>query len=154
MKDLVNLPRFTSKVQKIGDCHIWTGARSKGGYGQTSLKNVVLYAHRVAYIAAKGDIPSGMQIDHLCRNRACCNPDHLEVVTPAENTRRGAISGLNTARSMAQTHCKRGHKFEDGSYRVYNGCRSCKECARILRRKRSRVLMEQLDTNTRNSGEK
>jgi DNA-binding XRE family transcriptional regulator len=69
-------------------CWIWQRARSKAGYGQTSHNGKLVYTHRLYYERHKGPIPEGKQIDHLCRNPPCCNPDHLEPVTQQENKRR------------------------------------------------------------------
>lgn len=83
------IERFQQRV-KIEDngCHVWTGGLI-GGYGQFSpVRGTTLYAHRIAYEYAKGAIPEGLQIDHLCRNTRCVNPEHLEAVTPRTNTRR------------------------------------------------------------------
>lgn len=69
-------------------CWIYTGCIAPVGYGQIGSGGVVLYTHRVSYELHEGPIPNGLHIDHLCRNRACCNPEHLEPVTQAENNRR------------------------------------------------------------------
>lgn len=111
-------------------CHVYTGA-TRNGYGMTHEiqkgKRVYVPVHRVAYEAAKGPIPEGLHIDHLCRNRACCNPDHLEAVTKRVNTLRGVGP---TARNAAKTHCKWGHEFtpDNTIWRSYGGreCRACK----------------------------
>lgn len=70
-------------------CWEWNAGRTTAGYGIVRIDRNPYYTHRVAYLALVGPIPDGLQIDHLCRNRACCNPDHLEPVTPHVNTLRG-----------------------------------------------------------------
>ena len=72
-------------------CHIFQGSLNHDGYGVFEVAGIRWGAHRAAYIVSKGDIPDGLRLDHLCRVRNCCNPDHLEPVTQAENTRRGLM---------------------------------------------------------------
>jgi hypothetical protein len=77
------------------DCWIWLGGRNRKGYGVTAdRRGGCALAHRVYYEEAKGPIPEGLQIDHLCCLPACVNPDHLEAVTPAQNVRRGRKTKL------------------------------------------------------------
>jgi hypothetical protein len=76
----------------LGPCWLWQGPRLPNGYGVASHKNRNRYTHRVSYELVVGPIPDGLQIDHLCMVRACCNPDHLEPVTAAENTRRAVAA--------------------------------------------------------------
>lgn len=113
-------------------CWIWTGATTVKGYGQISIENRNRRTHRVAYEHFVGPIADGLTIDHLCRNVACCNPDHLEAVTVRENTMRG--EGL-TARHARKESCDAGHSLTDPAntyIRVRNGrlpsreCRACK----------------------------
>lgn len=75
-------------------CLVWQAGKTTGGYGETWDGRRVLYAHRLAYERAHGPIPKGLQIDHLCRVRSCCNPEHLEAVTVAVNVRRGNAAKL------------------------------------------------------------
>lgn len=74
------MDRFWEKVDKSGECWLWTAYTTKKGYGQTHIGGKTKYAHRVAYELSVGPIPDGKELDHLCRNRACVNPDHLDPV--------------------------------------------------------------------------
>ncbi len=69
-------------------CWVWQGSTNTNGYGKFRVEGKTVYTHRFSYTRFKGPIPSGLTIDHLCRNRLCCNPDHLEVVSFVENQRR------------------------------------------------------------------
>lgn len=126
-----DLERFTEKVQINTGCWIWTGCILKNGYGQGYWDGKKNYAHRISYQIYKGEIPAGLVIDHLCRVRACVNPDHLEVVTNAVNIQRGLKSSVHGYRSN-QTHCKNGHEFnpENTRMRQKGKCltRICQPC--------------------------
>lgn len=108
--------RFWSKVANLGGkgCWPWVGAKTNLGYGTTSVARRTLRVHRLAYSWLIGPIPPGLHIDHLCRNRACVRPSHLEVVTNKVNVRRGV--GL-TAQNAAKTHCIRGHELSPENIR-------------------------------------
>ena len=122
--------RFWSKVDETeGGCWLWTAYINRNGYGMFRLGRMQL-AHRVAYEDAKGPIPEGLTIDHLCRVRACVNPDHLEAVTIGENIRRG----INYDRE--KTHCPQGHSYDEENTYRHRGHRYCKECRRKRNRRR------------------
>lgn len=119
-------PRVDQSAGPDG-CWIWTGSRGPLGYGQIGIGPRNYGTHRVAYELLVGPIPDGMQLDHLCRNPPCCNPAHLEPVTPAENVRRGDAG----KRYAARTHCPHGHPYDEANTYVYDDRRFCRECQRI-----------------------
>lgn len=125
------LERFWAKVDLAGadGCWEWQAAKFVDGYGMFKMPGragKVVRAHRFAYEVLVGLIPTGLTIDHLCCNRACVNPDHLEPVTGAENTRR-AVPGMSK-----KTHCPRGHAYDAQNTRVgRDGFRRCRACDRI-----------------------
>jgi len=125
--------RFWAKVMPTGFCWEWTGGKNAQGYGNFNANRTTHRAHRVAYELMVGPIPAGLVIDHLCRNPSCVNPDHLEPVTPRENTMRGRAPKL--LRQLAtKEFCKRGHPMPD----LVEGRRQkvCKACRRIVAEER------------------
>lgn len=112
-------------------CFIWQGLLSVEGYGRLWREGRVIGAHRAAYVDARGSVPPGLVIDHLCRNRSCVNPAHLEAVTNAENVSRG----LAYAR---RNECRRGHPLTGDNLGVdaSHGRSFCKHCKRDGRRAR------------------
>lgn len=135
MPSLLTIADFVRRVApQPSGCWQWTGPRLPSGYGTFGRRN---YAHRFAYETRHGAIPPGQEIDHLCRNRGCVNPAHLEPVTSRENQLRGnGFSGRNARK----THCKRGHALDrpDVVVRVPKGSvfphRQCRVCMRAWKR--------------------
>jgi hypothetical protein len=122
---------FWLRVDQSGECWEWTGYRTRRGYGQVSWRNRIWRVHRLAFEFARGPIPPGLTIDHLCRNRACCNPGHMEPATNRENVLRGNGAAAVNSR---KTHCYRGHPFDDTNTRhLRNGDRACRICRRRVR---------------------
>lgn len=127
---------FWSRVVPTGFCWEWTGYRLDSGYGRMSFAGRMQVAHRIAYQILVGEIPNGLQLDHLCRNRGCVNPDHLEPVTAQENMRRGFSPTSVTVRDGV---CKRGHSMEDAYIttsakgRPVRRCRKCTRVAQLVK---------------------
>lgn len=126
-----------SRRQFEGGCWIFDGAHHTQGYRTINLGGHPKYAHRIAHELWIGPIPTGHQIDHLCRERACFNPAHLEAVTQAVNLARGLSP---TAINGRKTHCSHGHEFnaENTYIRKDTGGRVCRPCARRRRQMRSK----------------
>lgn len=124
-------------------CWIWLGATNGIGYGKFYVVDRMMYAHRFAYIQKYGEIPEGLELDHLCRNSYCVNPDHLEAVTHQENVKRGKAGENIATKNREKTHCPQGHPYSgDNLYIKPNGSRVCRTCRRdYFERKRESKLM-------------
>lgn len=136
-----------------GGCWIWYGAMDSQGYGRVTFRvdgrRVWTGAHRAFYEGFVGPIPEGLDLDHLCRVRACVNPAHLEPVTRSVNLKRGEAGGLRekgpSAINAAKTHCKRGHPFnEANTYREKSGARHCRTCGREGKRREAALKRHEL----------
>ena len=106
-------------------CWLWIGSLTAAGYGRIFVNGKSEYVHRVMY----GDIPEGLEIDHLCRVPSCCNPAHLEAVTHQDNVRRSPHCGDDE-------FCKRGHAWTSKTTYLYpEGGRQCRVCTKERRRR-------------------
>ena len=132
---LTPIERFMARVEVptdgIDSCWEWLGVRNWGGYGEFYLDGKTRKAHRVSYELVRGNIPEGYQLDHLCSNRGCVNPYHLEPVTNAVNAKRGKVN-----QNLRKTHCKHGHAFDEANtyYRLTvrgTAARQCRACKRL-----------------------
>lgn len=129
------------KVNKTASCWIWTGCVASNGYSKLSFESKHTSAHRVFYKWFKGPIEDGLQIDHLCRNKLCVNPDHLEAVTPKVNTLR---SENIAAKNSRRTICLKNHPLAGNNlYITPDGRRQCRMCvnfrSEVYRARRSTI---------------
>lgn len=122
------LNKFLSliRIDPNSRCWKWKAGKTNKGYGAFYINQKQHTAHRLSYRLFVGEIPIGLDLDHLCRNRDCCNPSHLEAVTRRENLLRGnTIPALNATK----THCKHGHEFTpENTIIKKTGSRDCRLC--------------------------
>lgn len=127
---------FWALVDKRGpsDCWRWLGPLNTAGYGRY-WSHPYVASHRFSWVQTNGPVPDGLQLDHLCRNRACVNPAHLEPVTRRENILRGVSPVAENAR---RDRCGQGHEFDAENTYVWQGHRMCRIC-RAARKRRYRA---------------
>lgn len=118
--------RILSKVDYTPNCWVWSWSLDRHGYGQVRLNGTTRRSHRVIYELLVADVPKDLDIDHLCRNRACVNPNHLEPVTRSTNLLRGRLW------QSKKTSCPRGHDY-DIETKDYRG-RTVRRCSVCLKR--------------------
>jgi len=130
--------RFWRHVHEAGpdECWEWTGWCDRAGYGRfrptSKQSDPKTPAHRFAYELFVGPIPDGLELDHLCRNKSCVNPGHLEPVTAQVNSRR------RSAALPPKTHCRQGHPFDEANTSIQkDGSRKCRACDRERHRKKA-----------------
>jgi hypothetical protein len=117
-------------------CFIWLLWLDKKGYGRIRVGDRMISAHRVAWQIENGDIPSELEVDHICRVRCCVNVRHLRLLSHRDNVLCG--TGL-TARYAQRTHCKHGHELIEKNLYKRDGWRLCRQCA-IERYEKARQL--------------
>jgi len=128
--------RIMSNIKVLDDgCWLWTGGKDQYGYGMTFYRGIRERSHRVVYSMIIGPIPKGVdarrhaQLDHVCKNKSCCNPEHLELVTQRENVLRGDSP---PAQNALKTLCKYGHELTT----TPSGRRDCRTCDNARHAKR------------------
>lgn len=131
------IERFTKHISNNGSCWEWSAYTDRGGYGRFDSKA----AHRFAYLLTGNELVDGMDIDHLCRNRKCVNPKHLEQVTRKENINRGDTGKHAGKHNANKEKCKSGHLFSKNNTYIYktklgHTLRQCKTCNRESHRLR------------------
>ena len=132
--------RFWAKVDKIDAapdaCWQWLGTKSDG-YGRFSIGSKRIYAHRFAYELLIGPIPDGLTLDHLCRNRACVKPQHVEPVPMRTNILRG---NGRSARNAVKAHCPQGHPYSGSNLYIWSKWRYCLTCGSERKKLRSNSI--------------
>lgn len=128
------IPRLDDKIRAEGSCWVWTAAR-RSGYGIVRFDGRIQVVHRIVYALLRGEIPEDLVLDHICRNRACCNPDHLEPVEFRVNILRGVGAAAINAR---KTHCKYGHPLAGDNLVPWARYRMCRICTRTASREKQR----------------
>lgn len=123
-----NLIKTRAEIRGPNECWLWRGTISQRGYGRFIFKGKTKTAHRVSFELVKGPIPTGLVIDHMCRNKICINPGHLRAVTPKTNT----LSGISvTAVNSRKKKCKRGHPLSGYNLILKKKGRACRECQKL-----------------------
>lgn len=130
------------------ECWPWFRSLSTSGYGQFFFNKRLHTAHRVTWELANGPVPEGLQLDHLCRNRRCCNPSHLEPVTGLENIRRSPLC------NGSRTHCPQGHPYDADNVMINSVsksrmCRTCNYADSNARKRRRRAAFKAQGLTTR-----
>lgn len=122
--------RFWSKVDRSGSCWEWTSLCHKTGYGRFKLRGRMAVAHRIAYVNTVGEIDEGMELHHLCGNRRCVNPRHLQPLSKSAHAKIGPLAQDESEKDC----CPQGHPYSSENTYVWRGSRFCRECRRRSKR--------------------
>jgi hypothetical protein len=127
------LERVLNRITMTDEgCWEFQGCRLKSGYGRVGWNGRLWLTHRVTYTFLVGEIHPDLEIDHLCENKPCCNPEHLQAVTRSENLRRGSQWHHIVEREAGKDYCPLGHPYDAANtYVTAQGHRQCRECKRI-----------------------
>ena len=152
------MPATKSHEQVLSDhsipgengCIVWVGSKDKDGYGKCRRRHelgTIWLPHRLAWIVKHGAIPKGLEVDHLCRNRSCINPEHLTVVDHISNVERSIYKRENH-RNFRKTHCKRGHPLNGDNLIVetWHGIvmRKCLTCRKENARRNYKIRVSEV----------
>lgn len=141
--------RFWPRVEVTGFCWNWTGTKDQCGYGMFGFQKRTVRAHRWAYEYLVAPILQGLELDHLCRNPSCVNPDHLEPVSREENLWRGLGCRV---RNGTVNHCPQGHEYTtDNTYTTKDGNKTCRICRADSRRRHELKKKEKIACPTTSS---
>jgi len=139
--------RLAARIEESPDgCWLWTGSPGVRGYGRIYLRGAAWQVHRLIYELFVGPIPEGLVLHHRCRNKRCCNPAHLKVVTQAENVALDALACAGSKSRRLKTWCRNGHELSEDNvrWRTRRGkrirvCLACEAAANVRRNKRRRL---------------
>lgn len=135
------IERLKNKIIKKKGCWLWIGYITNNGYGMIHYKRKTDYSHRVSYQIFKGKIPENKELDHLCRNRSCINPKHLEPVIRSENALRGLGPKKLGLLNSSKKKCQNGHFFnKKNTYYRKSGGRACRPCVAKSQQKYRQVM--------------
>jgi len=129
------LERFADKIElgsEVDSCWEWIACKDIDGYGRFAVNGKSKLSHKFSYELYKGKTPEGLELDHLCRNRSCVNPEHLEAVTSKINLLRG---NTIASKNKLKTRCIHGHEYNEENTGRQKSGRYCKECDRTSHRK-------------------